>query len=279
MSYNQNRREERRKMRDEWRAKFSEHGPFMSSGIIRSKHSGIYTGIFIMLIGIALLAKSMNIDLPFWLFTSHTFLIALGFFIGLRRGFRGAAWFILMLIGGLLLYGDIVPDVEVRRFIWPAALIVFGAFLIIRPRRSYNWQWPDDEKKNSDSSLINEENVNNESKNSADDFVDCTSIFGGTEKNIFSKNFKGGDIVCIFGGTELDLSRADFTGTAVIEITAIFGGAKLIVPSHWIVKSEAAVIFGGIEDKRSMPSNINDTTKTLILKGTIVFGGVDIRSY
>ena len=89
---------------------------------------------------------------------------------------------------------------------------------------------------------------------SEEDFVDSTSIFGGAKKNIISKHFKGGDLVNIFGGTDLDLTQADFTGTAVIELTTIFGGTKLIVPSNWSIKSEAMIMFGSIEDKRKMPA-------------------------
>ena len=121
----------------------------------------------------------------------------------------------------------------------------------------------------------------NESKANFDkqDFIDTTSIFGSTKKNILSKNFVGGDITNIFGGTELNLTQADIQGKAVIDITTIFGGAELFVPSHWTVKSEIVTIFGGVEDKRSI-STIPDTAdKVLILKGTVIFGGIDIKNF
>jgi len=114
---------------------------------------------------------------------------------------------------------------------------------------------------------------------SNEDFVDSTSIFGGAKKNIISKTFKGGDIVNIFGGTELDLTQADFTGTAIIELTTVFGGTKLIIPSNWSIKSDAVIIFGGIEDKRKMQTLSENAEKTLVLKGTVIFGGIDIKSY
>jgi hypothetical protein len=117
-----------------------------------------------------------------------------------------------------------------------------------------------------------------EGEATSDDFIDSTSIFGGAKKNIISKNFRGGDLVNIFGGTELDLSRADFNGTAEIELTTIFGGTKLIVPSNWDVRSEAVTLFGGLEDKRNMSTSENPT-KTLVLKGTVIFGGIELKSY
>ena len=128
-------------------------------------------------------------------------------------------------------------------------------------------------KKNGDSDTLTEAGY------SKDDFVESTSIFGGAKKIIISKSFRGGDLVNIFGGTELDLSQADFNGTATIDLTTIFGGTKLLVPSNWSVKSEAVTIFGGIEDKRRMQTITDAPQKTLLLRGTVIFGGIDIKSF
>ena len=110
---------------------------------------------------------------------------------------------------------------------------------------------------------------------------DSTVIFGGAKKNIISKNFRGGEAVTVFGGTEINLMQADLTGPVVLELTQVFGGTKLIVPPHWKVWSKDMVtILGGIDDKRPMMGNpSDDTNKTLILKGTCMLGGIDIRSY
>jgi predicted membrane protein len=118
-----------------------------------------------------------------------------------------------------------------------------------------------------------------ETTDSKEDYINSTSIFGGTKKNILSKNFKGGNITNVFGGTEIHLGQADIQGTAVIETTTIFGGTKLIIPSNWTVKSQAAVIFGGVEDKRAVVPTPDASEKILVLKGTVMFGGIDIRSY
>jgi hypothetical protein len=66
---------------------------------------------------------------------------------------------------------------------------------------------------------------------------------------------------------------------ATIEVTTIFGGTKLIIPSNWEIKSEAVMIFGGIEDKRRMQTITGPPEKTLLLKGTVLFGGIEIKSY
>ncbi len=245
---------------------------------LRSGHGHIWTGVFILLIGVAALIKATVTDLPDWVFSWQTFLIALGFFIGIKHGFKGGAWFILILIGGAFLLRDFYPELTIRRYIWPAVLITVGGFLILRPRRK-NWsqdEWC--EKKNAGpqqgSTIFDKKETWGQ-----DDFADSSCIFGGTKKNILSKDFKGGDIVNIFGGTELNLSQADIQGKVVIEITNFFGGTKLIVPSNWEVKSEAVTIFGGLEDKRSIAAATESSGKVLLLKGTVIFGGIEIKSF
>ncbi|PRY51431.1 putative membrane protein [Arcticibacter pallidicorallinus] len=113
-----------------------------------------------------------------------------------------------------------------------------------------------------------------------EDYLDTVSIFGGIKKNIVSKNFKGGDIVTIMGGAEINLTQADIHGTIIIDITQVFGGTKLILPPQWKVSSDLAALFGGIEDKRPIVQVIHlADDKVVILRGTSIFGGIDIRSY
>jgi predicted membrane protein len=236
----------------------------------RRQDGRMWTGIFILVVGVAALLKTSISDFPDWLFSWQTLLIAIGFFIGIRHNFRDASWLVLVLVGTIFLIHEVVPQFSFRRYLWPIAIIIVGLFIIMRPRRQ-NITWFNDPA----TGFETEDNK----PYSKEDYVEGTSLFGGQKKNIISKNFKGGDIVNIFGGTELDLTQADFSGTAVLEITTIFGGTKLIVPSNWNVKSDAVNIFGGIDDKRKMQPLQEVPDKILLLKGTILFGGIEIKSY
>jgi hypothetical protein len=86
-------------------------------------------------------------------------------------------------------------------------------------------------------------------------------------------------VVAIFGGCELNLSHSDFKDTITLEVVAIFGGIKIIVPPNWEIKSEAAAIFGGIDDKRAVAPFGEGPRKILVIKGLALFGGVDIKNY
>lgn len=113
----------------------------------------------------------------------------------------------------------------------------------------------------------------------SDDILDATAVFGGVDKIVLSKNFKGGEIVNIFGGSAIDLTKADIQGHVMIEVTQVFGGTKLIVPPHWHVISDVSAIFAGVDDKRMRHTTTITNDKVLIVKGVSIFAGIEIRSY
>jgi hypothetical protein len=84
---------------------------------------------------------------------------------------------------------------------------------------------------------------------------------------------------CFMGGTELNLLQADIQRPISLEVNAVFGGAKIIVPSNWDVKNHVTAVFGGLEDKRSINSAAPDPNKTVTLTGTVVFGGIEIKNF
>lgn len=259
------------------------------------RHGHIWTGAFILIIGIGALVKVSVTDAPEWLFSWQSFLILLGLFTGIKHRFKGGAWFVLILVGAAFLLRDVYPEIPIRQYIIPGVLIILGAFIMFKPRHRHQWAWHDGQKKNTgpggkdpvtpgmtEEKIVDDpdDTINiNDSYDTKEDYIDSTSVFGGAKKNIISKNFKGGDLVSIFGGTELDLTRADFKGTAVLELTTIFGGTKLIVPADWTVKSETVTLFGGLEDKRNVQVSADNPEKILLLKGTVIFGGTEIKSY
>lgn len=121
-------------------------------------------------------------------------------------------------------------------------------------------------------------NSSNRTNYSTEDYIDTTSIFGGVHKKVVSKNFRGGDIVTFLGGSEIDLSQAEINGTARLDVTQVMGGTKIIVPAHWEVRSEVTALFAGFEDKRQQPAMINPD-KVLIIDGTSIFGGIELKNY
>jgi predicted membrane protein len=113
------------------------------------------------------------------------------------------------------------------------------------------------------------------------DYIDDIAIFGGGNKVITSDNFKGGNITAVFGGSEINLKGCKLAeGTNVIDVLCVFGGTTLIVPQDWNVILNITPIFGGFSNKLIKdPNAVQDQNKTLIVKGMVVFGGGEIKSY
>lgn len=264
---------EMRDRSEEWRTRWERRAE-------RRRGGRVWTGLFLLVMGGLLLARQSGVWFPHWFFTWPVFLLGLGLWIGARHGFRGFVWLIPIAIGGLNLLGNFEDVRWVRPYVWPALLMLLGLFFIARPRRRRSWEegggpfvpggpadapaapLPADPDGTPDRS----------------DSIDITAVFGGVKKNILSKNFHGGDITTFMGGAELNLSQADFEQRIRIDCTNIFGGTKLILPPDWEVQSDIVAIFGGVDDKR--PPSTNPTPgKVIVLDGTCLFGGVEIRSY
>jgi predicted membrane protein len=239
-----------------------------------SNQSGrAWGGLIIVAVGAVLLAKKAGADLPPWLFTWQMALITFGVFVGAKHRFRDWGWLVPVAIGSVFLADKFIEDISIEQFFWPIIIIFIGLVMIFKPKRSRDGVWRRwNEKHQEQFSAMN-------SQNTEEDFINAVTIFGGAKKVIISKDFKGGETTTFFGGVEINLTQADINGRAELELTQVFGGTKLVVPSNWKIQTEELVsVFGGLDDKRK---NITtpDPDKTLVLKGTCIFGGIDIKNY
>lgn len=245
------------------------------------KRNRIWAGMFVIAVGLLFLADRLGASFPEWLFSWPMILIAFGLFAGIRHGFRSGGWIVLLIIGSIFLFDQVYDgSVDLIPFLLPGLLIIIGLLIALRPWR--NKRHPHHggcgsfrERRRH----YRESRGDRESMPANEDFLEAVSVFGGSQKNIFSKNFKGGDVTAIFGGNDLNLTQADFTGTVVLEVVNIFGGTTIMVPSNWQIKDEMVNIFGGTDDKRAAVPPADQPSKILIISGVSVFGGVEIKNF
>ena len=254
--------------------------------------------------------------MPDWMFSWQFLLIVIGIFSGLAHAFRGPGWLIMILIGTFFLMDQLDSGTRYSSFYLagrhhlgrsyhadPSEKTALDGARMASEMGTKDWKskqrdWERWQRRRQQRGypgrvLFREiRRIRNRVKLqvppaecgysskgfSSEDFIDATTILGGIHKNILSKNFKGGDITIFMGGAEINLSQADIQGTASLDITQIMGGTKIIVPPHWEVRSQLTSVFGNIEDKRT---NIGttDPNKVLIIDGSSVFGGIEIRNY
>lgn len=252
------------------------------------KNNRIWSGLILLLIGLVFLLRNVGIEIPHWILSWHTLLIVIGLLVGYKRNFDGAGWLIMVLIGGYFTMRDMV-DFDPSKYFFAFGFIIVGLFLILKPKgKGPNYEkWKRKHASFGNSFDFTEtehvSSATDETKKGQwtdeNDLVDAVSVFGGADHNIYSKNFKGGEVVAVFGGCNLNLTQADFEGSIAIEVVAVFGGIKIIVPSSWIVKSEVTAIFGGMEDKRGPVIVSDGAGKIIKITGIALFGGVEIRNF
>jgi predicted membrane protein len=220
---------------------------------------------FLIIIGIVLVLRNFHI-FPYipWLFTWPMILVLIGVFILLTRQSVLAA-LIFVGIGLWFLLPDIF-NIYIDRFwnLWPIILIAIGMSLILRSR-----------------SPRYVTHGRSASGQSAMDYLDAVSIFGGGDKIITSDNFKGGKITNIFGGSEINFLEAKLANEPVyIDVFTLFGGSTLIVPSNWNVKVDMVTIFGGFGDKRDFKKeDLGKKEPEMYIKGLMLFGGGELKSH
>jgi len=232
-------------------------------------------GTFLVLIGGLYLLKSLEIielNIPHIIFSGPfiLFIVGLLILVNSRKKILGT---IMMVVGGVWLIPRLFPWIDIDGgIIVSIAIIGLGLYIILKHR---NRSYLPEESTNPSS---NQHRAGDYSIRK--DYIDDVAIFGGGQRVVYSEGFKGGNITAIFGGSEIDLTNCKLAeGTNIIEILAIFGGAEIHVPRDWHVIVNATPIFGGFSNKIIREPGLPvDLSRTLLIKGLAMFGGIEINS-
>jgi hypothetical protein len=101
---------------------------------ITPNNSKVAAGVILLTIGGILLVRQFDLFLiPDWLFSWPMWIIAWGVYMGAKYNFRKTSWVFITLIGLACLLDENIADAD--RFVWPTALIAFGAWMIFKPRK------------------------------------------------------------------------------------------------------------------------------------------------
>ncbi len=221
---------------------------------------GLVWGAMLCLIGVAFLLDHMGLIHIGSIFSFWP-MILICFGIGHLFTQSSRAWgLILIAVGAVFQLNNLGMMHMGIADLWPVAIIFAGLFLM----------W----------SALKPPVVAKGAGDTADT-LDAVAVFGGAERRISSQNFKGGRATSVFGGVELDFRDANIDGDeATLEIQCIFGGVEIRVPDSWNVHSRSIPVLGGYADKTRSSATPPDASaakrKTLIITGSIVFGGVEI---
>ena len=82
----------------------------------RINRGRLWAGLFLLVIGGAFILHDIGIVIPDQLFNWHLLLAGFGLFLGLKHNFRGPAWLVITIVGGVFLVQDYYPDLAFHHF-------------------------------------------------------------------------------------------------------------------------------------------------------------------
>jgi predicted membrane protein len=240
----------------------------------KTTDSRLIIGIILIVLGGLLMLNTLEIvtwPIRHYFFNWKTILIVIGLvLIGNKQ--RKVSGIILISLG-VVFWLPSIFDVNIRfhQVFWPMLLIGLGVVVISkRGNLPAAKGWNKEKWKGNFGGTMNYQ----------DDYINDVSIFGGGHKIVESKNFKGGNLTSVFGGSEINMVNAEMASDgSILDVFTLFGGTTLIVPNDWKVQTDAVSILGGFNDKRRMSSSEVDPSKILVIKGLVMLGGIEIKSY
>ena len=249
METNGNYKDERRQYR-------REHPHFTNNRAI--------IGVILVLVGLFLVLRNTGIFPGFIdhvIFSWPMLLVTIGLIITIGSSGGKSSGVIVMAVGAFFLIPQIFRETFDINMFWPSVFIIIGIVFIFSKRKGWN-------------------SVST-APQTGDDYIDYVHVFSGGERQIVSDNFRGGKVTAIFGGSEIDLTKAKLApGISELEIACIFGGTTIIVPDDWNLKIEVVPVLGGFGDSRKLnPGRAIDPSRQLVIKGAVVFGGGEVKSY
>lgn len=220
---------------------------------MKTSYTRIFAGLGVILFGGLLLLESLNVNgfnntLETWW---PLFVIGAGILVFLNDT-KSYLWAILLVgFGGLSLLNKLaVVTINPWQLFWPAVIIAVGLSIVFRQ-------------------------FGGRPKVAGGQNDDISAILGGASQVNTSADYKGGKITAILGGVEIDLRKSVIKKDATLDIFALMGGVELRVPENVVVKTKAAAILGGIENKSQAVDAKN--APVLYITGEVIMAGIEIK--
>lgn len=220
------------------------------------KVTSVLWGLIFIAIGVIVGLNTLeitNIDIFFngW----WTLIIIVPSFIELFKNNNRTANIITLIIGVILLLAcqNVIDFEMVWKLIIPIVLVIIGLSILFK-------------------NVIFNKVIGKINKNYDKSYC---STFGSQNVVFDNEVFEGCEINAVFGGVKLDLRNAIIREDVVINVSAVFGGVDVYVPSNVKVKVSSTPIFGGVDNKYI--NTKDEKAKTIYFNATSVFGGTDIK--
>lgn len=243
----------------------------MNNSIKKEPNGGVVFGLAVIWVGLVLLLTRMGIissPLRRVLISWPLLLTYIGIIGVIGRQKLGGL--VLLIVGLTFLtlringsFPGFIPNYlsNVNEFLWPILIIVVGLMVIYSSVHSFNKQKGDTNSKGIDGKYYN-------------------SVFmSGFNENFKGREFNGATYRSTLGGMNIDLRGALVKNNVVyIDVTILLGGIELILPTNCSVDNRTNCILAGVEDKRRVVHQSEVSEFTLVISGSVILGGLEIKN-
>src|SRR6218665_847331 len=163
------------------------------------KRGKVMGGLMIVIIGSLFLARELGAEIPQWIFTWKTLLIAIGLIMAVKCNFRNFSCLVPVIVGAAFLVSDFYPEIAIKPLLCPILVILFGLMLIFKPHRRKKHHHFRTHMRHMRHRRHYDRYHRHQCENPAaaeevnDDRLESITFLGAVKKNIISKNFKGGE--------------------------------------------------------------------------------------
>jgi hypothetical protein len=181
-------------------------------------------------------------------------IIALGLFQAATGSGIGGGSIALVAIGaGLLGVTTGLFGADAWGYVWPAALVLVGVWLMVGWGRRLG------------------------SRPADDDEIDGIAVLGSALHVTRSKEFRRASLTAVLGGVTLDLGdAAPIPGGAAVSVTAILGSVVILVPRGWVVEIRGLPLMGGWDDTTDRTA-IGPGAPRLEIQALCALGGLEVK--
>ncbi|MFN8437276.1 MAG: DUF5668 domain-containing protein [Cytophagales bacterium] len=245
----------------------------------RRRKSLLFWGIILLIFGLVFFLRNLGIisfEIPPHLLSWKLI------FVLFSINFLFHKKFIASVLMALLAFAFYAPEIlgheiwEYKKKLWPLIPIFFGAIFLTKFfKKKSRFNLEKSTKINDSDTSFTKDSSNSENS----DYLEIEYILSGGNKKINSYNFKGGKISAILSGLEIDLTNCTLENNkATLDINTVMGGVSLFIPREWNVKIDIVPVMGGIDDHiRETPQAYVDPGTELLIKGSLVMGGIEIN--
>lgn len=222
-----------------------------SRGSRTGRGSGVVFGILLLFAGVVFLLDNLDMmDAGRFIEWWPLALVAIG--IGELFGGSRVGAVIWMAIGGWFLLNRLdVIDLDLFDLFWPSLWVAVGALLV--------WQ-----------------SMMQPKVSEASDRMSSFALMAGNVQRSAGASVRSVQATAVMGGCEIDLRKmAPGQRETVVDVFAMWGGIEISIPEGWALENRVMPIIAGVEDKTAPAA---PDAPRLILRGTVVMGGVEVRN-